>query len=35
MAVLLTFLFKKDSDVSEYEQNLGKMTEGDDRHSGW
>ena len=28
MAVLMTFLFKKDPDVSEYEQRLGKMTEG-------
>ena len=34
MAVLMTFLFKKDSDVSEYEEKLGKMTEGEDAQTG-
>ena len=31
VAVIATFLFKKDSDISEYEQRLGKMSEGIDR----
>ena len=30
LALLLTFLFKKDTDMSDYEQGLGKMEERDE-----